>query len=213
MMRIFLAFGVTLTTLNSYLCFMPTLAIFASGTGSNAKNIIEKFQQHPRIKVGLLVCNKAGAGVIDIANAAQVPVLMIEKDRFFSGDAYLPVLLENKIDFIVLAGFLWKVPVTLISSFKNRIINIHPALLPKFGGKGMYGRKVHETVISQREKESGISIHFVDEIFDNGEVIFRATCPVLENDSPETLAARVHELEYANYPRVIEEVVNLQIPS
>ncbi len=148
------------------------IAIFASGAGSNAAQIIRHLTGHPSIKVSLVVCNKPGAGVISIAENAGIPVLQIEKSRFFSGDAYLPVLKEHGINFIVLAGFLWKVPPRLISSYPGRIINIHPALLPLYGGKGMYGRKVHEAVIAGGEKESGITIHYVNEHFDEGENYF-----------------------------------------
>lgn len=121
----------------------------------------------------MIVCNKASAGVLKIATANNIPTLLIEKERFFNGDAYLEVLKKNKIDFIVLAGFLWKIPAAIINAYPNKIINIHPALLPKHGGIGMYGMRVHNTVIAAKEKESGITIHYVDEQYDNGDIIFR----------------------------------------
>jgi len=183
------------------------IAIFASGAGSNAKKIIEYFADHKEIDIGLVVCNKPGAGVLQIAADAHIPVLMIDKDQFFRGNGYVDELKDADINFIVLAGFLWKIPEIIIGTFRNRIINIHPALLPKYGGKGMYGLKVHEAVIAAGEKESGITIHYIDEHYDNGDVIFQAACPVLQNDTPDILADRIHHLEHENYPRVIEECV------
>ena len=190
---------------------MIRIAVFASGAGSNAANILEYFKNHQTIGVTLIVCNRPQAGVIDIATKANIPVLMIEKERFFRGDAYLPELVASNINFIVLAGFLWKVPAPLIKAYPDAIINIHPALLPNYGGKGMYGMNVHKSVIEAGDKESGITIHFVDEHYDNGDVIFQERCPVSDTDSPETLAARIHQLEYAHYPRVIEQVAALKI--
>lgn len=184
------------------------IAIFASGAGSNAKKIIEYFEGKDRIVIKLIVCNKAGAGIIKIAADHHIPVLMIERERFFRGDSYMEEFQQLAIDFIVLAGFLWKIPETLIRNYRNKIINIHPALLPKYGGKGMYGSKVHEAVIAAGETESGITIHYVDEHYDNGDIIFQAKCPVLENDTPETLAEKIHHLEHENFARVIEECVN-----
>ncbi|MCY7292826.1 MAG: phosphoribosylglycinamide formyltransferase, partial [Ferruginibacter sp.] len=157
-------------------------------------------------KVALVLCNKPGAGVLAIAQKARITSLLIEKVRFFNGDNYLAELAAHKIDFIVLAGFLWKMPFSLIRAFPEKIINIHPALLPKYGGKGMYGSNVHEAVITAREKQSGITIHYVDEMYDHGEIIFQATCEVAENETAASLAQKVHVLEHANYPRVIEEV-------
>ena len=186
---------------------MKNVAIFASGTGSNAKKIIEHFQNSPIARVTLIVCNKPGAGVLEIAKTHGIPSLIIEKERFFSGDAYLPLLREWQIDFIVLAGFLWKVPSALVTAFSQKIINIHPALLPKYGGKGMYGSKVHEAVIESSEKVSGISIHYVNEIYDDGTMILQVTCPIDENDTAETLAAKIHVLEHSHYPQVIEKLL------
>jgi formyltetrahydrofolate-dependent phosphoribosylglycinamide formyltransferase len=187
----------------------PTkIAIFASGAGSNAKKIIEYFKNSSSVRVALIVCNKPGAGVLSIAANENIPTILIEKDRFFYGDAYIDELNKYKIDFIVLAGFLWKVPPNLIMAYRNKIINIHPALLPSYGGKGMYGNKVHEAVITAKEKESGISIHFVDDIYDHGTTIFQATCPVLETDTADSLAQRIHQLEHQYYPKVIEQLLN-----
>lgn len=187
---------------------MPNIAIFASGAGSNAREIIRYFLHHSTIKVKLIVCNKAGAGVIDVSAAAGITCLMIEKEEFFRGDAYIPFLLENNIDMIVLAGFLWKIPMTLIKAFPHKIINIHPALLPVFGGKGMFGAKVHETVLQSGEKQSGITIHYVDEHYDHGQSIFQATCAIQTGETPESLAAKVHQLEHRHYPQIIEQLLN-----
>ncbi len=183
------------------------IAIFASGAGSNALKIMQYFDEHSTISVDLLICNKQGAGVIHHAEKQGVPVLLIEKDRFFRGDAYIPVLQQHRISFIVLAGFLWKIPASLIAAYPNKMLNIHPALLPKFGGKGMYGENVHRAVLDSGEKESGISIHLVNEHFDEGKVIFQSSCPIEPNETPHSLAQKVHQLEHAHYPRVIETFV------
>lgn len=187
---------------------MHKIAIFASGAGSNALNIIRYFKNHPTIAVVLVVCNKPDAGVLSVAATEHIEQLLIERERFFHGDAYLPELERAGVDFIVLAGFLWKVPSTLIRNYHNNIINIHPALLPLYGGKGMYGSFVHEAVIRAGDRQSGISIHFVDEQYDHGSTIFQSVCEVLPTDTPEALASRIHQLEYEHYPKVIEQVLN-----
>ena len=185
---------------------MKNIALFASGAGSNAAKIIEKFENHSRAKVVLVVCNNPNAGVISIANHYQTPMLLIEKQRFFD-DGYLVELKNQEIDLIVLAGFLWKIPDPLINAYRNRIVNIHPALLPKYGGKGMYGLRVHQAVIDNHEKESGITIHYVDEVYDNGDIIIQKTCPVLPDDTASSLAERVAVLEHKYYPEIIESLV------
>ncbi len=184
------------------------VAIFASGAGSNAKKIIGHFKNSPSVKISLIVCNKPGAGVLTIAETNSIPTLLIEKEQFFRGNAYVEELKDQGIDFIVLAGFLWKIPLLLIKAFPQRIVNIHPALLPKYGGKGMYGHYVHEAVIDNKERESGISIHYVDELYDHGKLIFQATCEVLPTDSPDSLAERIHGLEHKHYPEVIETLLS-----
>ncbi|GAA4342905.1 phosphoribosylglycinamide formyltransferase [Flaviaesturariibacter amylovorans] len=183
------------------------IAVFASGSGSNAERIIRHFAQHPTVQVTLLVCNKPEAGVRAKAAAAGIPELLIERGRFLSGDAYLPELKAAGISFLVLAGFLWKVPAALIEAYPRRIVNIHPALLPRFGGKGMWGAHVHQAVLEAGETESGITIHYVDEHYDHGDHIFQARCPVLPGDSPDTLAARVLALEHRHFAEVVERVV------
>ena len=187
----------------------PTIniAVFASGTGSNARKIIEHFQEHPSIRVALVASNKKDAGVLTIAANHGIPVLILDKEPFFKGDAYLPALRHYTIDFIILAGFLWKIPAPLIAAYPSRILNIHPALLPKYGGKGMYGHFVHEAVIAAKERESGITIHFVDEQYDHGNTIFQAKCPITETDTPDSLAQKIHLLEHAHFPTVIENTI------
>lgn len=189
------------------------LAIFASGAGSNAAKIIEHFAASTQVRIAMIVCNKPGAGVINIAEHAGIPVLMIDKKRFAEPDHYIPELKTAGIDWVILAGFLWKVPAGFIQAYPNRIINIHPALLPKYGGKGMYGQRVHEAVIAAGETQSGITIHYVDELYDHGQTIFQATCTVEPADTPDTLAQKVHALEHAHYPATIEALLQKQNPS
>lgn len=186
---------------------MKKLAIFASGSGTNAEKIMRYFAHHTSIEVACVVSNKADAGVLAIAESAHIPTLIIEKEQFFRGDAYVPALKERGIEFIVLAGFLWKIPVPLINAFPGNIINIHPALLPNYGGKGMYGAAVHRAVVEAKEPKSGITIHFVDEHYDHGGHIFQATCELDTDETPESLAKKVQVLEHAHFPRIIEKVV------
>ncbi len=180
------------------------LAIFASGAGSNAKKIIDHFAGSDKVRVALVVCNNPTAGVLDIARRADIPSLLIKKEHFFSGDHYLTALQQAGIDFIVLAGFLWKVPAELIRSYPQKIVNIHPALLPGYGGKGMYGHFVHEAVLAAGEKESGITIHYVNEHYDEGNIISQARCTLTNTDTPDTLAHKIHKLEHYFFPRTIE---------
>jgi phosphoribosylglycinamide formyltransferase 1 len=185
------------------------IAIFASGSGTNAREIIRYFQADDhhvlgrRVKISLVICNKQGAGVIDIAAQASIPILLIEKEKFFRGSHYLEELKARNINYIVLAGFLWKIPLELIRAFPDRILNIHPALLPGYGGKGMYGSAVHKAVIAAHEGESGISIHYVDEIYDHGRIFFQASFRLSPEETAETLAKKIHELEYKHYPEQI----------
>lgn len=184
---------------------MTQIAIFASGNGSNAKKIIEYFanEKNAAAKISLVVCNKPGAGVLKIAEEHTIPTLLIEKEKFFRGNGYIDELKAAGIGFIVLAGFLWKVPVNLIQAYHKKIINIHPALLPKYGGKGMYGHFVHEAVLANKEKESGISIHYVDEVYDNGQIVLQATCMIDDDETPETLARKVQVLEHRHFPAAV----------
>ena len=189
---------------------MPVcLAVFASGQGTNAREIIRYFHEeghlvlNRRVQVCLIVCNKPGAGILEIADNADIPVLMIEKEKFFRGSHYLEEFENRKILFIVLAGFLWKIPSELIRAYPDRILNIHPALLPAYGGKGMYGKAVHEAVISAREQKSGITIHYVDELYDHGRIFFQANVDLVKEETPETLAEKIHILEHRHYPEQI----------
>lgn len=186
------------------------VAIFASGAGSNARKIIEYFEgggagSNARIKVSLIVCNVPGAGVLEIAKEKGIPTLLINKEEF-ARTGYVESLRNADIHFIVLAGFLWKVPAVLVNAYPRSIINIHPALLPKYGGRGMYGARVHEAVIDAGEKESGITIHWVNEQYDEGAIIFQATCLVDAGDTPAMLANKIHALEHAHFAPTIEKL-------
>ncbi len=186
---------------------MHKIAIFASGAGSNAKEIINRFRGNNGIKVDLIVCNKPNAGVIHIAGSEEIPVLVLEKEKFFEGNAYLDELSSAGITFIVLAGFLWKIPARLVKAYHRKIVNIHPALLPAYGGKGMYGQYVHEAVLSSGEKESGITVHYVDDQYDHGKIIFQARCKIDIGETADSLAAKIHRLEHRYYARVIEKLL------
>lgn len=186
---------------------MHHLAIFASGAGSNARKIIEHFQESPDIKVALVVSNKKDAGVLDIAEAHGIPVQVIGRQMFYETEDLLTVLKQHQVDFIVLAGFLWLIPPYLVRAFQRRMVNIHPALLPKYGGKGMYGMHVHEAVRTAGEKQTGITIHYVNEHYDEGDIVFQASCPVTPEDSPTDIARKVHALEHAHFPKVIESLI------
>lgn len=186
------------------------VAIFASGAGSNARELIRHFQGHPRCRVALVACNRPDAGVIGVAGEAGIPVLHLGRDRFFRGDGHLPDLMQAGIDLVVLAGFLWKVPSALVKAFPDRILNIHPALLPAHGGKGMYGTRVHEAVIRGGDRHSGITIHLVDEQYDHGRTLFQARLDLLPDETPESLASRIHVLEHRHFPAVVEAFLENQ---
>ena len=182
---------------------MHSLIIFASGAGTNAAAIIAYFKQNGKAKVSLIVSNKADAGVLQIAEKEEIPFLIINKQTLHE-TMLIEQLSDVKPSLIVLAGFMWKVPATLVHAFPDKIINIHPALLPGYGGKGMYGHHVHNAVVSAKEKESGITIHYVNEVYDDGNIILQARCPVHENENADDLATRIHKLEHFYYPRAIE---------
>ena len=186
---------------------MKRIAVFASGTGTNAKNLIEHFELHRDAQVTLLVCNRADAGAVAIAQEHGVETLIVSREEFFTEHSIVKKLKNRGIDVIVLAGFLWLIPEKLISAFPDRIINIHPALLPKFGGKGMYGKKVHEAVLANGEKETGITIHFVNENFDEGKPIAQFGCEISPCDSVEKISGRVQELEHRHFAEVVEKMV------
>lgn len=184
------------------------IAIFASGSGTNAENIIQYFNKQNAIaKVAFVITNNANAGVINKCKKLAMPVFILKNSSFENTDALLNLLVKNNIDLIVLAGFLRKIHPSIIANFTNKIINIHPALLPKFGGKGMFGHHVHDAVIAAQEKESGITIHFVNQNYDEGAIIFQAKCELNKDDNSTTLAAKIHTLEQANFPVVLEQLL------
>ena len=186
---------------------MKHICIFASGSGTNAKNIIEYFKKRKNCEISLVLSNKKEAYVLQRAQLSGVSNSFFSKEDLHNYTV-LKLLKEYKIDFIVLAGFLWLIPIEFLRTYPNRIVNIHPALLPKYGGKGMYGARVHETVLENKEKESGISIHYVNEEYDKGNIIFQAKCKIEQGETADSLAKKVHKLEYEHYPRVIEELVD-----
>ena len=192
---------------------MQRIAIFASGTGTNAARIIDAFRGKETVGVALVVCNNPSAGVLDIASSEEIPVLLLDRTRFLKGDGYLDDLRKADIDWLVLAGFLWKMPPVLVDAYRDRIVNIHPALLPRHGGKGMYGKHVHEAVLKAGDRETGITIHLVDERYDHGRTLFQARTPVEDGDTPETLARKVRTLEHLHYPEVIEKLLSGKLPS
>lgn len=189
---------------------MKRIAIFASGTGSNAKNIIQYFGTNPEVTVVAVLTNNPNAKVLDAAAELGVATLVFSREEFYKTHKINQFLGDQHVDLIVLAGFLWLVPQHLVHDYPRRIINIHPALLPKFGGKGMFGNHVHEAVKASGAEESGITIHFVNEKYDEGDILFQTTCKVSKEDTPETIAAKVHQLEYEYYPKVIEQLLLLQ---
>ncbi|HCY42777.1 MAG TPA: phosphoribosylglycinamide formyltransferase [Prolixibacteraceae bacterium] len=184
---------------------MKRIAIFASGSGTNAQAIIEYFSASKEIFVDSLWSNNENAYALIRAEKLGIETFTFDSDEFYRSNEILDKLYDHRIDMIVLAGFLWLVPRNLTELFT--VVNIHPALLPKYGGKGMYGMNVHKAVLASKDKESGITIHQVNQDYDKGKIIFQATCPIVSGDSPETLAARIHELEHQHYPRVIEEIL------
>lgn len=185
---------------------MKRIAILASGSGTNAENIIKYFRSSPVAKVVRVLSNNKDAKVLERARRLDIDTLAFSKDDFYESDLILN-LLKKEADYVILAGFLWKVPLKIIAAFKDRIINIHPALLPKYGGKGMYGSHVHKAVIANSEKETGITVHYVNENYDEGAVIFQDSVEVSPEDTPDTIAEKVHQLEYRHFPKIIEKVI------
>jgi phosphoribosylglycinamide formyltransferase-1 len=188
---------------------MKRIAIFASGSGTNAQRIAEFFSHNRDVSIVRIYCNNPDAFVLTRARRLNIPLLLFTRTELYQSDLILDQLHNDQTDLIILAGFLWLVPANILSAYEHRIINIHPALLPKYGGKGMYGHRVHEAVIASGDKESGISIHYVNENYDEGDIIFQARCRVEPNETAESLAAKIHELEYAHFPVVIENVLQV----
>jgi len=191
---------------NNYNNMPIKIAIFASGSGSNAENIANYHSKSSVFEFPLIISNKADAYVHERAKRLQIPSFTFSREDFLSGDKIITLLKEHKIEYIVLAGFLLKIPNSLVEAYPNKIINIHPALLPKFGGKGMYGQHVHQAVANAGETESGITIHYVNGNYDEGNIIFQVKCPVLPTDTADTIAEKVHALEYEHFPRIISEI-------
>ncbi|MEY4046793.1 MAG: hypothetical protein RL284_344 [Bacteroidota bacterium] len=187
---------------------VKNIAILASGAGSNAQKILEHFSDRMDIAVRLIVSNKQDAGVLNIAKVASIDTFIVTRDSFYATTDLLVELDKRNIDFIVLAGFLWLIPPYLIQHYPDRIINIHPALLPKYGGKGMYGHFVHEAVHLAKETHSGITIHYVNEKYDEGSIVFQERCEILPSDQPEDIAKKVQVLEHSHYPTVIDQLVS-----
>ena len=183
------------------------IVIFASGSGTNTQNLIQYFQQSDFAEVVLVLSNKKDAKVLKRANNLNIKSLSFTKESLFSSEGILKLLLETKTDIIILAGFLLKFPEIILNEFPNKVINLHPALLPKYGGKGMYGRYVHEAVVANQEPESGITIHYVNENYDEGAIIFQKSVALLDKDTPETVAEKIHKLEYEYFPKVIENLL------
>ncbi|MEA5005547.1 MAG: phosphoribosylglycinamide formyltransferase [Rikenellaceae bacterium] len=183
------------------------IAIFASGSGTNAENIIKYFRNNSLCEVSLLLCNKKDAYVIERAKQFNVSSIIFTKSQFEESSFIDDLLSEKGIEYIILAGFLLKIPERLLNKYPKKIINIHPALLPKYGGKGMHGMHVHEAVIAAGEKESGITVHIIDADYDKGETIFQAKCTIEKEDTPEMLASKIHELEQRYFPEAIENYI------
>lgn len=189
---------------------MKNIIVFASGSGSNAENIIRVVNANGGAKVSWVASNRPDAYVLKRAEVLKVNTLIFDKNAFYNTDEVLNFLIDCQPDLIVLAGFLWLVPTKIVKIFQRRIINIHPALLPKYGGKGMFGEHVHQAVINNKESESGITIHYVNEKYDEGDVIFQAKCGIEPNDDASTLAARIHDLEFEHFPKVVLKLLGLQ---
>lgn len=186
---------------------MKKIIIFASGSGSNAERIATFFKDDKNIQVNLILSNNPKAGVLERAKRLQIPSIIFDREAFYHSEIVLDIIQNQNPDLIILAGFLWKFPENIIKNFPNKIINIHPSLLPKYGGKGMYGDFVHQSVIENKEPESGITIHYVNENYDEGTIIFQTQTEVSVNDTPETLAEKIHRLEYEHFPKVISSLL------
>ena len=186
---------------------MKRLVIFASGSGTNAENLIRFFQGHNNVSVELILTNNPSAKVLERAKNLNISALSFNKKAFYEDDTIINILKNINPDLIILAGFLWKFPESILELFPNKVINIHPALLPKYGGKGMYGMHVHKAVVEGQETETGITIHYVNENYDEGAIIFQARCNVEPNDTPENIATKIHTLEMAHFPKVVNSLL------
>ncbi len=187
---------------------MKKIAIFASGSGSNAESICNYFAGNREVEISLFLTNNPDAGIIKRGINLQIPTLVFDRNTFRKTDKIVELIQNQYIDLVVLAGFLWLIPQNLIKAFPDKIVNIHPALLPKYGGKGMWGHHVHEAVVANKEAESGMTIHLVNENYDEGKILFQASCPVSSDDTPEEVAAKVLKLEHEHFPKIIEKLLN-----
>jgi phosphoribosylglycinamide formyltransferase-1 len=188
---------------------LKRIAIFASGSGTNAEKIAVYFSENIQIEIALILTNNAQAGVIERAKRLDIPVVLFDRKQFYETNKIVQLLQNQQIDLVVLAGFMMLVPQAMVAAYPNKIVNIHPALLPKFGGKGMYGDHVHNAVVAAGETESGITIHYVNEHYDEGAIVFQASCPVLPTDNPDDVAHKIHALEHQHYPTIIERILGL----
>ena len=186
---------------------MRNIAIFASGSGTNAQNLVRFFRTSPFGQVSLVLTNRPDAGVIQRVQSFDIECIVFNRQQFNHTNEVVDLLVERSIDFVILAGFLWLVPDNILELYDNKIVNIHPALLPKYGGKGMYGQFVHEAVIANAEKESGITIHYLNSRYDEGDVILQARCKVEVDDTPDSLASKIHALEYEHFPKAVEALL------
>lgn len=186
---------------------MKKIAIFASGSGTNAENIARYFSDKPDYEISAILSNNSDAFVLSRAKNLDIPSMVFTRSEFRDTNLVIDYLVEKEVDFIVLAGFLWLIPTNLLRKYPNAIVNIHPALLPKYGGKGMYGMNVHKAVVENKERETGISIHMVNEKYDEGKIVFQAKCEVLESDSPDDVANKIHDLEQEFFPKIIEQLL------
>ena len=186
---------------------MKKIALFASGNGSNVENIATFFKPDKTIRISRIYCNNPNAFVLERAKKLDIQTMVFSKEDFYSSVRVLEQLKKDQTDLIVLAGFLWLIPGNILENYHQKIINIHPALLPGYGGKGMYGMHVHKSVIASGDKKSGISIHYVNEKYDDGAIIFQASCEIEKNETPETLASKIHKLEHEHFPRVIKKII------
>ena len=204
---LFLSNGILVTLQKNSIAMAHRIAVFASGNGSNFQRLADYFAGNDAVEIAALYCNRPDAFALERATRLGIGAVVFNRNQFYTTADILNDLHSRHIDWIVLAGFLWLVPENILHAYKNRIVNIHPALLPKYGGKGMYGKRVHETVVALGDTESGITIHFVNEHYDEGQIVFQARCPVLPGDTAEDVALKIHELEYEHFPRVIEELL------
>lgn len=185
---------------------MTNIAVFVSGNGTNLQRIADFFQNDDNVNIVCVVCNNPAAYAVQRAEKMNIPVIMVDK-KTLNDESFVKLLQDKDVDFIVLAGFLLLIPASLVKAYPNKIVNIHPALLPKYGGKGFYGEHVHEAVVAAHEPVSGITIHYVNEKYDSGDIIFQAQVPLADDETPDSLAAKIHQLEYEHFPVIIKSLI------